>query len=221
MKLAPNPPRAKHTDPRLVDVAQATLDALEHAVAVSKAPTSAAAFDLLGDLAAQQERRTLLQACRDADAATTKGHLAVKALLAQDAPIPASWLDRLVELEHARLDAVWTLGDWDAAHGRYAAEEMTSVDAAYRAVAGDDGGPMRTVRVPLAPLSALAVRLMTPATRRLGELDAPDGPEIREALAWLDACGPGWDSETTREAGRRLIAAAVRHGGAGRTGVAS
>src|SRR4051794_29708984 len=97
-RQAPTP-----TGPRLVGVQQATMDQVEHAVAVSQAPTAAAAFDLLGDLAAQQERRTLLQACLDADAATTKGHLAVKTLLAQDTAIPVSWLDRLVELEHQRL----------------------------------------------------------------------------------------------------------------------
>lgn len=113
MKLAPTQPKAKVTDPRLAGVQQASMQDIETATAVSSAATSEAAWDELAD---QQERRLLEDAFKKADEATVLGHETVQERFARR-PLPANWdewLDRIVALELARLDAGWALDEHDA-----------------------------------------------------------------------------------------------------------
>ena len=160
---------------------------LAYGAAVKAAPTTADAWGVLSPTKPKRTQywATLSQACLNTHAAAERGHTRTKALAAIGQAIPQSWIDRLCVLEAARLEAIWSLGDYEAAQTP----------------------PAEVVeQVP----SALVYRILSVATRRYGELDPPPGLWLDVAMARIDEMAPGWDTVNTREACLALIRGSVQ-----------
>lgn len=180
-------------------IAQAGMDDLLTAQAVTDAPTPEAAWGALGvpapfDPALRERLTGALARVLVASDAITKGHAVFDGLAPDEAP-PVEWVDRMVELHVQELEAYWALD----------AEAVAGVAAgSWTATTGEPAATEEVVRIAQrARWQADVVKPPKPAlwfTKLLGRLD-------RAAQT----------GEHVEEAGRALVAEATRRRFAGGT----
>lgn len=182
--------RAAPPDERIV---QAGLDDGLAPEAVRMAPTPDAAWDLLGvpapfDPALRERLTAALERVLASSDAIVKGLRAFRAL-DPDADVPPAWVDRMVELHAAELEAYWALD-----------EEAVAGAAAGGWTTGDAGA------LDCSPEERVAQR-----ARWQAEAVRPGA-----AALWFDKLARRLDRrdegvEAVRNAGRTLLVEATRH----------